>query len=162
MKHHKTKPETQTISWQAREFAEYRKSAGWYVGFTILSVLLMTFAVFSKSPLTIIAFAVMIASVFLFTRQKARFVTCSITPIGISVGKVVYPYKNIKTFWLFYNPPEIKTLNFETTAYLNNTVTVELGDQDPVAVKLLLNKYLVEDLEREESFSDVLARKTKF
>jgi hypothetical protein len=74
---------------------------------------------------------------------------------------MVYSFKTIKIFWLDYRPPEIKTLNFITTAYINNQITIQLGDQDPVAVKLLLKQYLPEDLNREESLTEMLARKLK-
>lgn len=76
-------------------------------------------------------------------------------------GEILYPYKIIKKFWLVYNPPITKTLNFETTAYLNNRISIQLGSQDPVAVKLYLSQYLPEDLDRTESLSETLARTLK-
>ena len=66
---------------------------------------------------------------------------------------------NSMNFYLNVTP--IKTLYFETSAYLNNKISLELNEQDPVAVKLFLSQYLIEDLERDESVSDALARRLK-
>ena len=124
--------------------------------------MLIVFAAFSKSIMTVITFVLLILLSYAFAVKPPKSLRHSIGQVGIKVGNVAYPYKNIKTFWVVYNPPDVKTLNFETTAYLNNPVSVELGDQDPVEVKMLLKNFLVEDLEREESLSEVIARKARF
>ena len=121
----------------------------------------MAFAIYDRSIITIITFALIILMIFVISTQAPREITCKITKTGISLGNTLYPYKTIKTFWIMYNPPEIKTLNFETTAYINNTIIVQLGNQDPVTVKLALSQYLLEDLNREESATDALARRLK-
>ena len=108
-----------------------------------------------------IMFCVIIFSIILFSGQSARTITYKVTKTGITSGNSVYGYKTIKKFWILYNPPAIKTLNLETTAYLNNIVSMELGRQDPVELKLYLSQYLPEDLDREESLSDILARNLK-
>jgi hypothetical protein len=54
--------------------------------------------------------------------------------------------------------PENKTVNFETVAYLNNHISMELGRQDPVAIKQFLKNYLQEDLDREESFTLLISK----
>ena len=56
---------------------------------------------------------------------------------------------------------EIKTLNFETTAYLNNQISFQLGSQNPIELKLFLSQYLPEDLDRTESLTETLARSLK-
>lgn len=157
------KTENQTsISWTALEFVAHPKTPLWYLGFGVIALGLMVFGIFSQSIITIITFALLIIVAYVFAVKSPRRQTYELDARGIRVNDIIYPYKNIKTFWLVYNPPEVKALNFETTAYLNNLVSIELANQNPVAVKLFLNRYLPEDLDREESFSEVLARKVKF
>jgi hypothetical protein len=156
------KRDEQVIYWEAPEFVEHEKSIHWYIGFIIISLLLVSFAVFSQSLNTIITFAILILISFVFAQQKAKIVECAISSTGITLGKTFYPYKIIRNFWIIYRPSQIKTLNFETTAYVNNVVSIQLGNQDPVIIKTVLKKYLIEDLNRDESLSDVIARRVKF
>lgn len=152
----------QEISWPAEEFKHQPKSFAWFIGFTIVSIALVVYAVFSKSVMTIIAFVLLITVAYLYAVKNPRILEHKITKTGIKAGNNLYPYKNIKKFWIVYQPPEVKTLNIETTAYLNNEVTIQLGNQDPVAVKLALRNYVPEDIDKEESLTDALGRKLKF
>ena len=121
----------------------------------------MAFAIFfERSIMTIVTFALMLAIVFVFANLPAKTITYKLTKTAITAGNVQYPYKIIKFFWLVYNP-EVKALNIETSSYLNNKISFQLGDQDPIAVKMFLSQYLLEDLDREERLSDSLARKLK-
>ncbi|MBI2607454.1 MAG: hypothetical protein HYW51_01365 [Candidatus Doudnabacteria bacterium] len=151
-----------TISWEAQEFIQHKKSTGWYLGFVLISAGLLIFALFTKSIITIITFTLLVIVVYIFSLQSPRQITHTLSSSGITVGNLLYPFKNIKSFWIVYRPPEVKTLNFETTAYLNNQVAIQLDSQDPIEVKLFLEQYLIEDLDREESLSDIISRNIKF
>ncbi|MBI2356228.1 MAG: hypothetical protein HYV13_03435 [Candidatus Doudnabacteria bacterium] len=153
---------TLEIAWQAPEFKEHKKSMQWFLAFGTISVALMAYAVYSRSLISIISFAVGILITYFFAVQKPKNQTYSISGMGVAINNNLIPYKNIRKFWIIYNPQATKTLNLETTGYLNNQVSIELGNQDPVAVKLYLKRYLPEDLDKEESLTDVLARKAKF
>ena len=151
----------ETLTWKAPTYQEQERSSGWYLGFTLISVALLAFAIYNKSIITGITFILIILVVFILSIQSSTITTYRIGKTGISVGNTPYPYKTIKKFWIIYDPPEIKTINFETTAYINNKVSLQLGSQDPVQVKLVLSQYLREDLDREESLSETLARRLK-
>ena len=107
-------------------------------------------------------FILLIAVTLMFALRKPQTMTCELSGVGINLGKSTYPYKNIRRFWIIYDPPHNTTLNFETTAYLNSTISVELANQNPFEVKEFLNGFLPEDLEKEESMTDAIARKLKF
>lgn len=159
MNKHQQQP--QEIVWEAPEFKHYKKTQAWYIGFGIVALGLMVFAIFSKSIITIITFVLLILVSFFFFTQKPKKLTHRITYDGVQVGTQFYPYKNVKFFWIVYEPPYIKTLNFETTASLNKDLVLELEDQDPISVKLMLGSYLPEDLDREESVTDAISRRLK-
>jgi hypothetical protein len=149
------------ISWEAHEYPYQNKSPLWYLIFSIISTLLLVFALFTKSIITVITFSLIIILVYVFAKRKPNRITYQLAPNGILAGNMLFPYKNIKAFWVFYNPPHNKTLNLETTALINNHVVIQLGDQEPVAVKLFLRKYIFEDTDKEEGVTDVIARKLK-
>ena len=133
----------------------------WYILFTIVAGGLLVFGFFSDSLITILICGLIVLLGFIYSHRKPRVMHHELTATGIVLGDTIYPYKNIKTFWIIYEPPHIKTLNLETTAYLNSHVVVQLGNQDPVMVKLFLKNFLEEDLNREESFVDLISRKLK-
>ncbi|MEO8065624.1 MAG: hypothetical protein ABI643_02075 [Candidatus Doudnabacteria bacterium] len=151
----------ESLTWTAPSHIQSPRSAGWYLIFGLVSLGLIIFGIYNHSILMVITFIVVIFSVLLFTSQQPRALTFRATTTGIASGSLVYPYKTIKTFWIIYNPPSIKTLNFETSAYLNNQISLELGNQNPIEVKLFLSQYIPEDLNREETFTDTLARRLK-
>jgi hypothetical protein len=159
------KNNTQTLPdsliWRASTHEDKARSQSWYIGFALASIGLMAFAFFYDHSLTTIITFGLIIVIVLWLSHNPRSITYKITKTGLAAGSTVYPYKIVKQFWILYSPPEVKKLNFVTTAYLNNQISFDLGDQDPMLVKLVLGQYIPEDLDREESFSETLARTLK-
>jgi hypothetical protein len=153
---------SESLSWEAPEYIHHPKTAIWYIFFTLVAVGLIIYSFYLKSVLTMITFGLIIILGFIFSHKKPAIVSHKLTSNGIVLGDIIYPYKNIVKFWILYNPPHVKTLNLETTAYVNQHVALQLGDQDPVEVKIYLAKHLPEDLEKEESLTDAIARRLKF
>jgi len=150
------------IEWTAYEYQYVPKSTSWHIAYSIMSALLIGYAVYSRSLMTIITFVVLSVVGWLFAIRKPKKMLYGLSTTGVVMDTTSIPYKNIKNFWILYKPPHVKTLNFETTAYLNRTVSIELGNQDPLEVKRFLQNYLLEDLDREESLTDIIARHIKF
>jgi hypothetical protein len=151
----------ETLTWKAPSHIQQKRSSNWYLGFAFVSLGLLAFAYYTQSLTAAITFVLIIIVLLILSTQPTQEVTYKVTKTGIIAGNTLYPFKIIKKFWVIYNPPAVKTLNFETTAYLNNRVTIQLGKQDPVQVKLVLANYLLEDIDMEESVSESLARKLK-
>ena len=151
-----------SLSWEAYEFKYHPKSTGWFIGFVLISSASLVYAFFRGSVITLITFALLVITTYFYAVRKPRTLRYQIDEKGVSVGKLFYPYQTLKNFWIIYNPPYTKTVNFETTTYLNRIVKLELDQQDPVEIQFILNQYLPEDVEKKESVSDILMRKTKF
>lgn len=151
----------ETITWKALSHEHHHRSSGWYLMLGIVSLGLIGFGIYNHSILTVLTFILIILVVLILSAQRPRLLTYKASQTGISVGNTHYPYKIIKTFWIVYDPPQTKTLNFETTAYLNNRVSLQLADQNPVELKLFLSEYLPEDLDHEDSITETLAKNLK-
>lgn len=150
------------FSWSGPSHQMQERSPAWYLGFALAALVGIAFAIFyDRGITTIITFALIIIVVFILSSQPQRTIKYKISPLGLSANQTLYPLQTIKKFWIDYHPPEIKTLNFETTAYLNNKVSFQLGDADPVTVRLIAKQYLAEDLDHEYTLSETLARKLK-
>ncbi len=150
------------ITWNAPEFVHYPKSKTWFGVFAAIGVLLVGYFLTQKDFLTSSMFLLLFLMLMFVARAKPRQIEVTLSGRGIKLNETIVVYQQIKSFWLVYEPAEVKTLNFETTAYLNRFLTVQLADQDPVAVREFLLEFLPEDLDREERVTDKISRSLKF
>lgn len=151
-----------SYSWKAPEFPYYPKSPLWYAGFAIAGLLILIYAIWQRDILMALTLLTLFSVVSLYAGKKPKTITVNLSEKGISLGKNLYLYNDIKSFWIIYQPPQVKTLNFETTSYLNHDIVVQLEDQDPNEIRDFLVEILPEDTEREESYSDKVLRGIRF
>lgn len=149
------------IQWRAPEFEKYEKSKTWFIVAGIFFLGLIGLSIWMKSPSMIVSFALMGLVIFLFALRKPRQVKFAITSKGIMVNERLYRFDDLKSFWIFYDPPEIKKISFESKKTLKPYIIIPLAEQNPVEVRKILVKFLPE-IEQEESVIDVLARRLKF
>lgn len=150
------------MSWQAPEFVHYPKGPVWFAALLVFGLGLIGFFLWRKDFLTATLFLLLVVVVLYYSRKKPRSLTIRITGGAVEWGDVHIPMKQIRSFWIVYSPPEVKTVNFETSAYLNRVLTVQLDRMDPVKLRAFLLQYLPEQLDQDEDFSQRIARKLKF
>lgn len=146
------------FSWEFKEFPSAGRSKSWYLGAGIIFFLLIIYALFSANFLFAIII-IMVVLILVMMRREANKIKFSITEDGIEIGQNFYEYKNIKNFWIIYEPPEIKTLYFEPKSFFQPKIPVPLENQNPIKIREVLLQYLTEDLDKEnEPVSDQLSR----
>jgi len=151
-----------TISWEAWEFKHYPKSLGWYVTLISVSVLVVAFFIFVESDIfAAVSLAIIAALIIIFSRQLPQKVNIELSPKGVKFGNLLYPHKQLKYFWIVNNQNH-KTLNLQTSAFVNNTVILELEDQDPEVIRNYLIRYLPEHPQTEETPAQKIMHKLKF
>jgi len=149
-------------SWKFIEFPNYERSQRWYLVYGIVIALILFLSIFTRNFLfaLIVVMAAMIIALFHRTKGEVEFL---ITEDGIMVNDRFYDYKDLKNFFIIYEPPQIKSLYFEPKSLLNPRIPINLEDQDPVQIREILKQYLQEDLNREyEPITDQLSRFLKF
>src|SRR5579871_728868 len=99
----KTSPLPETVSWQGPSSPHQKRSLGWYIGLSIISLLLIGFALYTRSIITLITFVLLVLVVFLTNTQPPHLTTYRLNKTGLSIDNVTYPYKTIKFFWIVYN-----------------------------------------------------------
>jgi len=83
---------------------------------------------------------------------------CKIRAEGVQVNRDLYPYENIKSFWIFYDPPHHQELSLRVKAVMTGGyVKIPLGDADPVKLRETLLQFISEK-RQEEGLADALAR----
>lgn len=154
--------EVETIlEWQAPEFRHYPKNAAWFITYAIIVILLIVYEVVQRDWFGGISIFI-IASLFAaFALNKPKVVTVKITTHGLHIDDTNIPYNNIRQFWIV-DTNNHRTLNIETTAYLNHQLNIELNDQDPDEVQEILVELLPEKEVAEETMIQKIAHKLKF
>jgi len=148
-------------SWMTPEFVYHEKPAWWHIvayGFVIIITLLM---IFLKEWFGLVVFVLIGVLIYQYSEIKPKNIEIALTTVGVRFGNKFYPYNEIKSFWVIYNPP-IKTLNLELTKRFSPIITVQLGNIDPVVIKSILREHLLEDSERTEDVIDKLIRMVRF
>jgi hypothetical protein len=160
-KEEKPKPELKTslpfIKWEAEEYEYIPKSNNWFwsvgiitIGLVFASILLGNF---------LFAILVMIAglTIVLYGARKPRKVSFSLTPRGLQIEKRLFPYENLKSFWLHYEPPYKKLLTIAPKKIFAGAISVPLGDVNPNIIRDHLLKFLKEE-RYEETFTQTIMR----
>ncbi len=151
------------MSWNFPEFVVHKRTTLWYFGAIVIMAGLILFAVFSQNYLFLIVIALFVSVYILRAKRKPEMLHIDITEDGISVGeKTFYEWKQIKKFWIIYEPPEVKNLYIDFDSSFRPSVTISLENQNPLKVRKLLEQYIEEDTEKEnESFADGFSRMLK-
>jgi len=149
------------LSWVAPEYIKHQKGTVWITISISVAAGLIAYAILTKSWTMAAAFFTLVLVYFMEHKQKPENIPIEITEMGIMIKSKFYPFSHMKTFWIIYNPPFVKTLHIRFASRKSNDLVVQLGDQDPVKVRNLLLTQLVEWEGKEESITDVLVRVLK-
>ena len=93
----------------------------------------------------------------------------SLTDRGIIVhnpssekGGKMYPWSELDSFWIFYNPPVRRELSVKSKKTLMPYIKIQLAENlDPEKIKEVVAKFIPEE-EQQESLIDNLAHLAKF
>lgn len=147
------------LSWEVDEFPHYERGTVWYLVMIGGGILLLIYAVASANFLFALIILMFALILYLSSATKPRRVTFTIGDTGIRIGESFYAYGDIQHFWFIYEPPYVKDLHFGFRSAFRPRMTVELSDQNPNAVREVLQNFVLEDItQEEESLSDVLGR----
>jgi hypothetical protein len=117
--------------------------------------------VLTKNFLLAIAIILTAFIVRLYAKKEPRKIKFSISGKGVQIDKNIYRFEDLKSFWIFYEPPEIKEISFRSKKTFMPYIKIPLGSQDPIKARELLLKFLTER-KHTESIIDEWTRKAKF
>jgi len=149
------------MDWKTEEFAYHEKTRNWFIAGGILFFLIVGYFAYSKQLITALTFLLLGFTIYIFSIKKPRTINCFITHQGITVDEVFYPFKEIESFWIFFEPPDFKFISLKHKKQYLPYSQIPIGDEDPMKIRKILMEYLPEE-EQQEPFSDKLARLLKF
>lgn len=152
--------ETTILSWEAEEFKKSEFDP-WKIGIlAAIGIIVIIYAVFTANYLfaLIVIMAAIIVQIFL--KKEPAQVNIAITTQGVRVNDNFFSFESdLRSFWILYNPPEIKTLNFDRKQALLPGLSLQLEDQNPIKIREELLRFLPEDTEKEEGTAEKTARR---
>lgn len=150
------------LHWEFPEFVPYRRGFWWYVIAISITIGLVIFGLITHNYLFLVLILLFGLIIYLRGRRKPAQLEIAIRERGIQLGsRSFYRWSDIKSFWIIYEPPEVKMLYLEFKGF-RPSLSVFLQNQNPLEVRKILGKHLVEDVEKEnESFSDGFGRMFK-
>lgn len=157
----KNKKTIDQISWTASEFPHYNKDRSWFIILTIIAIGLLLLALFTKNIIFAVLISISFFSIFIYALKKPENVNLVISHKGVKINKTLYEFNSLKSFWIFYEPPEIKEISLRSKKMVMPYIKIPLGEQNPVEIRRFLIKYLPER-KHKESLIDNLARILRF
>ncbi len=149
----------EAFSWSVVEYPHHERGFWWYLVATLVGGALIVYALVTGNIM--FAFIVVIFALILFilSRVPPRSLLVVIDDTGITVGSHKYLWKELKSFWIIYEPPALKNLYLEFGAGFRSRLTLGLEDGDPVAIREFLMQYIPEESDKtDEPMSDWLGR----
>lgn len=146
------------ISWEAPSF--YYNPQKRYLSMLIVALLTGAIAllIFERDALTSIFLILSSLVLILYGNQKPMASKIKIDQSGILVDDRMYYYKDLKSFWIDYNPGGPRELSIESVKWYMPYIKVLLNEQNPIEVRSLVINFLPEQ-EHENSLADHIGRK---
>jgi hypothetical protein len=145
--------------WTIPEYIKYRRTLTWWIVAGGIGIALLIHALVTSNFLFVIILLLIGLIVFVHERRHPDDIEFMILEGGIAFGDRFYAYKELKSFWIIYEPPATKLLYLETDHVFRKELPIHLEEQNPLLVRKVLLNFLDEDLDREEeSTEERLAR----
>lgn len=153
--------EQNLLAWEAAEFKHYHKNLGWQITYWAIVILIVGYQVISKDLFGAITVFLIALFAFILSLQHPRRIAISLTDKGLYLDDVHVPYKSMRHFWIVDTNTH-RTVNIETTTYLNRLVILELEDQDPEDVRQVLLQQVEEHENTEPTITQQISHYLRF
>ena len=94
----------------------------------------------------------------LYANKKPALSKIIVSHAGVIIDDHAYYYKDLKSFWLDYEPNGPKELSLEARKWYMPYVKVSIENQNPVEIRSLMINFIAER-EHEKSLVDLISRK---
>ncbi len=86
------------VNWEAREYIEYKKNTGWYIGLAAITIGLCAVAIFMQQWTFLLLIVVAVVALLTYTLRSPRLLHYSLTDKGLSEGNNLYVFSDFRSF----------------------------------------------------------------
>ena len=146
------------FEWEAPSF--YYNPQKKYLTLVVIALLAGAGALLFYHQDTLMAIFLILSSlvIILYTNKQPGISKVIISQAGITIDDTTYYYKNLKSFWLDYDPHGSKELSLEAKKWYMPYVKISIENQNPVEIRSLMVSFVTEK-EHEKSLIDLISRK---
>ena len=132
-------------SYQALEFDKYHKSPTWYVMFSVIFVLLLIYAIITRSPITFVVFVLLFIVTLLISNKDPKEIFVEITKNGINLDqKTTFKYQDIDSFGIFIRD-DVRFISVYLTEGVMRYARIPLGEENPEDISDILEQYIIRE-----------------
>jgi hypothetical protein len=153
--------ELKTFKWEAPEFEKTEKEKSWFIMPAIVAIILCVFALLTDNPLFVVLVITGFLSFYVYANKSPRIVKFRIDEKGIEVDGRLHEYTDLRSFWLFYNPPIEKTLSLRSKKTFFPYIKIPLDEENPAEIRKYLLKFVPEKRHK-ESIIEILMKRIGF
>lgn len=149
------------LEWEAHEFEHDEFSAPLLFLFGALLVVGGIVTLFFNNILFALFLFLAGGLTISYAYKPPRHVRFAVTSRGVQIGKRVYGFDSLDSFWIHYDPPLFKELSIRSKKTFVPHIRAPLGDLDPLRLRAILLRFLKEE-EHEHSVIDILSKRIGF
>lgn len=132
--------------------------AVWIVAGFLFGLALL-FQFFQKNLITTVFLTLLGLTLILHAKRKPRPGRVEIDSSGIKINEQLYAYKQLKSFWVDYQPNyEVRELSLQLKKWYIPYLKIQIGSQNPVHLRTFLIQFIPE-VEHEETLADAIGRR---
>ncbi len=155
------KIELKEFEWEAPEFEKKKKSSSWFILPAIITIALGIISLIAENILFLIFIVLAFVIFYMYANKEPRIIKFKINEKGVEVNGRLHEFHDLKSFWLFYNPPEQKELSMRSKKTFFPYIRIPLAEENPVEIRDYLLKFLPEK-RHQESLIDIWMRRIGF
>ena len=137
------------FEWEAPEFEKTEKEKSWFVMPAIVAIILGVFALLVDNPLFVVLIVLSFVSFYIYARKTPRIIKFRIDEKGVEVDGRLHEFADLRSFWLFYNPPLEKTLSIRGKKTFFPYLRIPLDKENPTEIRKFLLKFIPEKRHQE-------------
>jgi hypothetical protein len=142
-------------NYQALEFDKYEKTPTWYALFGIIGVLLLVYAIFTRSPMMFVVFVLTFVVTLLISSKDPEYITVEITETGINLdSKRTFQFQDIESFGVFIRQ-DVRFISLHMAKGVLTHTRIPLGKENPDDIADILEQFIPRE-DGKESFFDTL------
>src|SRR3989338_3047486 len=149
------------LEWLTFEYDHLPKGRRWFIWGGAAAALLILVGLYTRNYFFTIFVALAAFVVYLYAVRPPKEVYCAVTPRGVQIGRRIFEFESLVSFWIFYEVGGMKHLSLHSKKALLPFIRVPLGEMNPVELRTTLMRFVPEE-EQEESFAEIIGRLVGF
>jgi hypothetical protein len=145
--------ELKTFEWETPEFEKVEKEKSWFIMPAIIAIILCVFSLIIDNYLFVLLIILSFVTFYIYAKKSPRTIKFRIDEKGVEVDGRLHEYADLRSFWLFYNPPLEKTLSIRGKKTFFPYLRIPMDKENPTEIRKFLLKFIPEKRHQESIIS---------